>query len=118
MEQKYLDRLPESIKLEGSFIKKEVNIDGKKLNIKPSQAVWCHSDEFNWGYGGSGPAQFALALLLKYLPKEIASKYHQKLKFKFIAGLPSTDFIKTVNLRELMQEVPPLYCQMVGRASR
>lgn len=35
------------------------------LDPSPSQKIWNHSpDGFNWGYGGSGPAQLALALLL------------------------------------------------------
>lgn len=37
----------------------------KPLSPKPSQKLHEHSpDGFNWGYGGSGPAQLALALLL------------------------------------------------------
>jgi len=58
------------------------------LDPNPSQKVWNHSpDGFNWGYGGSGPAQLALALLLDVTAdKERSVKYHQKFKRAFVAG--------------------------------
>jgi Family of unknown function (DUF6166) len=44
---------------------------------------------FEWGYGGSGPAQLALALLADYLGNdEQALALHQDFKFEVIAGLP------------------------------
>lgn len=43
---------------------------------------------FEWGYGGSGPAQLALALLADVLGDERrAIKLHQKFKWKVIAAL-------------------------------
>src|SRR5262245_55620958 len=40
----------------------------KPLSARRSQAVFNHSpDGFAWGYGGSGPAQLALAILLDAL---------------------------------------------------
>lgn len=48
-----------------------------------------HSHGFAWGYGGSGPAQLALAILADYLQDpEKAVRYHQKFKFMVIADLP------------------------------
>lgn len=48
-----------------------------------------HSDGINWGYGGSGPAQLALALAADVLgDDDAAQEVHQKLKSKLIAGLP------------------------------
>lgn len=42
-----------------------VTANGRVLSPRPSQRLWNHSpDGFEWGYGGSGPAQLALALLL------------------------------------------------------
>lgn len=36
-----------------------VYVDDKPLSEVPSQKIMNHSpDGFNWGYGGSGPAQF------------------------------------------------------------
>jgi hypothetical protein len=37
----------------------------ERLDPRPSQRLWNHSpDGFEWGFGGSGPAQLALAILL------------------------------------------------------
>lgn len=44
---------------------------------------------FEWGYGGSGPADLALNILYAITGnKEIAMRYHQKFKWEFIAGIP------------------------------
>lgn len=42
---------------------------------------------FAWGYGGSGPAQLALALLADVLDDGEALKLHQLFKWKAIAPL-------------------------------
>lgn len=64
-----------------------VSKDGKMLDPKPSQRIWNHSpDGFNWGYGGSGPAQLALALLMDAIGDvEQAAIYHQDFKREFVA---------------------------------
>jgi hypothetical protein len=65
--------------------------DGKyDLSPKPSQKLFNHSpDGFQWGYGGSGPAQLALAILLDYLgDKDEALRLHQPFKWAIIARLP------------------------------
>lgn len=50
---------------------------------------WSHSpDGFNWGYGGSGPAQLALALLGEVTPRALAVALHQAFKAEVVAGLP------------------------------
>lgn len=71
------------MKLTGNADVRSVLIDGKLLDPKPSQAVWNHSpDGFNWGYGGSGPAQLALAILLFVgLDRDDAVRLHQQLKW-------------------------------------
>lgn len=68
----------------------EVLVDGKRLSPARSQKVFNHSpDGFAWGYGGSGPAQLALALLLEHgLTDEDAVRLHQDLKFEVVAGWP------------------------------
>lgn len=72
---------------EGGF---KVLVDGKLLSPKPSQELYNHSpDGFAWGYGGSGPAQLALALLLDVTKdKEVALANYQTFKGDVIAGLP------------------------------
>jgi hypothetical protein len=47
------------------------------------------SDGLNWGYGGSGPAQLALALAADVLGDgDAAQDVHQKLKRTLVAALP------------------------------
>jgi hypothetical protein len=41
----------------------------------------------NWGYGGSGPAQLALALLADVAPDFVAERLYQRFKFEVVAGL-------------------------------
>jgi len=64
--------------------------DGKETILDPSwsQRVWNHSpDGFQWGYGGSGPAQLALAILLDVTGEEERSvRLHQDFKRDKIAG--------------------------------
>lgn len=58
------------------------------LPIGPSLAVCNHSPTgFNWGYGGSGPAQLALALLLDFTgSRDTATRYYQTFKREHVAG--------------------------------
>ena len=72
--------------LKGIASTREIYLDGKYLDPAPSQKAWNHSpDGFNWGYGGSGPAQLALAIMLELTGKPDG---YQDFKFRFIAGLP------------------------------
>jgi len=62
-------------------------IAGKSIAVKN------HSpDGFAWGYGGSGPAQLALAICLDQLPTDKALACYQAFKWKYIAMLPPSDF--------------------------
>ena len=71
---------------EGGFL---VLQDGLVLSPKPSQAIINHSpDGFSWGYGGSGPAQLALALLLEEVGARLARAHYQQFKWDVIARLP------------------------------
>ena len=66
-----------------------VYADGDELDPRPSQKVRNHSpDGFAWGYAGSGPAQLALAILLRETndPEE-AQDHYQRFKFELIATL-------------------------------
>ena len=64
-----------------------VTKDDDILDPTPSQKIWNHSpDGFNWGYGGSGPAQLALALLYDVTKdKDIAVRLHQEFKRDCVA---------------------------------
>ena len=52
---------------------------------------------FNWGYGGSGPAQLAFAILYDYFDhKDVAFNNYQQFKWEVIAKLnQDKDFILT-----------------------
>jgi hypothetical protein len=77
-------------RLTGDYESREVYLDGKWLDPRPSQKCRNHSpDGFNWGYGGSGPAQLALAIMLKLTGK---ADGYQDFKWSVIAPLPQSDF--------------------------
>ena len=63
------------------------------LDPKPSQQIHNHSPAgFEWGYGGSGPAQLALAILLDFTgDEEVALNNYQAFKSQFIASLSQED---------------------------
>jgi hypothetical protein len=65
-----------------------VEADGKPLALRLD--LDNHSPTgFEWGYGGSGPAQLALALLAHALDDdELALRLHQRFKWKAIAPIP------------------------------
>lgn len=65
----------------------EVFVNGEELLPGPSQRLFNHSpDGFAWGYGGSGPAQLALAILYEVTEdKELSLQYHQAFKMGIIA---------------------------------
>lgn len=66
-----------------------VYVDGISLPLEPSLAVWNHSPTgFSWGYGGSGPAQLALAILLRFTDRETASRLHMDFKWDHVARWP------------------------------
>jgi hypothetical protein len=66
-----------------------IHLDGQYLDPGPSQKLRNHSPTgFNWGYGGSGPAQLALAILLDHFGENIAQEYYQAFKWQFVATWP------------------------------
>lgn len=81
-----------------------VRVDGKPLSPARSQRVRNHSpDGFNWSYGGSGPAQLALAILLDFTgDRELAQAHYQHFKFEFVAGWGHPWQISGRQIREWM----------------
>lgn len=65
-----------------------VTVNGRSLD--PRLDLRNHSPTgFQWGYGGSGPAQLALAILADYLGnEEKAVALYQEFKEDVIAALP------------------------------
>ena len=72
-----------------------VTVDGRPLNLRLD--LWNHSPTgFEWGYGGSGPAQLALALLADCLGNdERAVQLHQEFKRQVVANLEGHGWIMT-----------------------
>lgn len=67
--------------------------DRLKRSLKPLPVrldLANHSpDGFEWGYGGSGPAQLALAILADHLGDDpLALELHQPFKWRCIARVP------------------------------
>lgn len=90
MEKIFIGKRLELGRKTASSVKVFVTQAGKsrELSPAPSQEVYNHSpDGFNWGYGGSGPAQLALAILLEVTGNERVSLAHyQDFKQMFVAG--------------------------------
>jgi hypothetical protein len=58
---------------------------------------------FEWGYGGSGPAQLALALLVDALGDvDLAQKHYQDFKFEVVAGWGRSWTITAEEIREFV----------------
>lgn len=90
-----------------------VTVDGHRLN--PRLDLWNHSPTgFEWGYCGSGPAQFALAILADHCKDdERALNFYQRFKWAIIAELPFREWILTTDeieqaLRNLRDREPLL----------
>lgn len=85
--------------------------DGPPRNLPMRRDLANHSPTgFEWGYGGSGPAQLALALLAHALKDdERALRLHQRFKWLTISRLPRTrdfEFIYTdKEIREVAEEI-------------
>jgi hypothetical protein len=66
----------------------KVTVDGQAL-----KHVCLHSpDGFEWGYGGSGPADLALSILADLVGDDTARAFHQDFKWKFICLLPHDEW--------------------------
>lgn len=75
------------VRTSGGMGGQKVLKDGEPLSPAPSLKLHLHSpDGFNWGYGGSGPAQLALALLCDVTKdKDIALANYQDFKWCYVA---------------------------------
>jgi hypothetical protein len=72
-----------------------VTVNGHRLN--PRYDLWNHSPTgFEWGYGGSGPAQLALAILADHCDGDHrAFDLHHRFKWAVIAKLPKARWVLT-----------------------
>lgn len=74
-----------------------VEENGAARPLDPRFDLHNHSPTgFAWGFGGSGPAQLALALAADFLgDDDMAQHVYQRLKFKLIGGLPRESWALT-----------------------
>ncbi len=71
-----------------------VTVDGDLLD--PRLDLRNHSlDGFDWGYGGSGPAQLALAILADHMDDDTALNLYQRFKWMVVTGLPKKQWVLT-----------------------
>ena len=89
-----------------------VTVNGRALD--PRFDLRMHSpDGFEWNYGGSGPAQLALALLADHLADDRqALDLYQRFKWAMIAGLPRKCW--TLTSREIDQALQSIREQAVA----
>ena len=89
-----------------------VTVDGRRLN--PRLDLWNHSPTgFEWGYGGSGPAQLALALLADRLGDDRqAFDFHHRFKWAVVAEFPHRSWVLTSQdidrVLQALREAEPL----------
>lgn len=81
-------------------------VDGKEVSLNESLKVRNHSPSgFNWGYGGSGPAQSALAICLHIFQNQyVAEALYQFFKDAFVARWQPqlTPFELTIDLADFL----------------
>ena len=68
--------------------------NGERKPLNPRQALRNHSPTgFEWGYGGSGPAQLALAILAEHLGDDHAAlNLYQAFKWACIAQIRGSNW--------------------------
>lgn len=89
--------------IRGEWATNRVWINETELKPEKSLKVRNHSPTgFSWGYGGSGPAQLALAIILEYFPSAIALDSYQSFKRRTIARLPQSDFQLNIDIYEMV----------------
>lgn len=79
--------------------------NGRVLTNVPHKVVRHSPTGFAWGYGGSGPADLALNILLLYTNRETADRLYQCFKWQFIATMPPAGgVIKGETIRAWLEE--------------
>ena len=83
-----------------------VTVDGRNLN--PRLDLWNHSPTgFEWGYGGSGPAQLALAILADHChDDQRAFNLYHRFKWMVTAELPWRKWtLTTEEIERVLQKI-------------
>lgn len=83
-----------------------VLMNGLILDPKRSQQVVNHSPNgFEWGYGGSGPSQLALAILLDEVDQDMALDLYQEFKWRVIAVLGNEWRLDSIHVMNVIYEL-------------
>lgn len=61
---------------------------GEAITNVPRQMVVHSPSGFEWGYGGSGPADLALNILLLFVDRRTAFELYQQFKWDFLDPMP------------------------------
>lgn len=82
-----------------------VTVDNTPLTEHASLKVRNHSPTgFEWGYGGSGPSQLALGILLDFTSdSEIALAHYMDFKQKHVAGWQPEWQIDGIDIRKWLE---------------
>lgn len=86
-----------------------VTADGKTMDYR-YDLLSASPSGFEWGYGGSGPAQLSVALLAHALNDEVAVTYYQQFKREVISQLPEAGWKLTAD------DVRRWYTEVTGGA--
>lgn len=92
--------------IKGDITTDIVTLDEKTLDHKYSLQFANHSPTgFSWGYGGSGPAQLSLAILLALIPADQALVLYHDFKWEFVARIPRDSiFCLEVDIEEWVKD--------------
>lgn len=92
----------------------DVTVNGCRLD--PRFDLWNHSPTgFEWGYGGSGPAQLALALLADHLDDaDEAVALHQYFKRAVVENLPPCHW--TLTSQQIVRALSALKSTLTAEA--
>lgn len=87
-----------------SIPQNKIWVDGKELIPELSQKIRNHSpDGFNWGYGGSGPAQAALGICLEIFKERwMAQALYQQFKWAFVSRWNEDEFHVVIDVSDFL----------------
>jgi hypothetical protein len=71
-----------------------VRVNGEQLDAR-YDLLSASPSGFEWAYGGSGPAQLAIAILANAFDDEFAYEYYQEFKREFVSELPEDGWTLT-----------------------
>ena len=111
---------------EGKRTKNGCTVSANKMPLSAYLTEVSHSpDGFEWGYGGSGPAQLAYAILRKCFGKGYAVRNHQNFKWNYVALLVDKDAnhldsfeIDAVAVAQIMGLFMPVWVECTGDAHK